>query len=86
MSRNSKAPPRDAAHEPVDVVVARLAAMLTEAKAGNLRAVAIAFVTRAKPYTGSVGAVSPGDVEGEKLLTAAIAELRHEWLHAARGK
>jgi hypothetical protein len=84
--KNKAASSPEAAPEPVDVVVARLSALLTEAKAGNLRAVAIAFVTRARPYTGSASAVSPGDIEGDKLLTAAITELRHEWLHAARGK
>ena len=89
MSRTSKAAPRapaEPALAPVDEVVATLARLLAEARAGTLKAVAVACVRDAKPFIGSTSGVAQGDLLSIQLLTAAIHDLMHEWQHAKRGR
>lgn len=73
---------------PVPEVVAALARVLVEAKAGTVRAVAIAYVKESGNFTGTTSGIqqTPLDIRAAKLLSTAIRELDHEWLHAVRGK
>lgn len=76
----------DADIQPVDEVVAALARLLVEARAGNITAVAVAYTTAGRPFIGSTSGIALGDLQSAHLLTAAIEALRHEWQHAVRGK
>lgn len=72
--------------EPVPEVVATLSRLLVEAKAGNVKAVALAYVTSSRPHIGSASGIAANDPVNAHLLTAAVRNLDHEWLHAVRGK
>ncbi len=71
---------------PVPHVVERIEALLRDAKSGRIRGIAATFVTAESPFTGSVSAIAPGDVLSARLMEAGIEELRHEFLHAVRGR
>jgi hypothetical protein len=89
MNRKPSKPARAAATpeplDPVGEVLAALAKIKIEAQAGNVRAVAIAFVTADKPFIGSTSGSAPGDMLSVQLLVAAIDDMRHEFQHAKRG-
>ena len=72
--------------QPVDEVVAALARLLVEARAGNIKGIAVAYVTAGRPFTGSTSGIAPDDLHTAVLLKGAIADLQHEWQHALRGK
>lgn len=72
--------------EPVAEVVAVLSRLLVEARAGNIKAVALAYVLSSRPHIGSASGLAPDDPIAAHLLTAAVRNLDHEWLHAVRGK
>ena len=83
-ARSRRRAPAEA--EAVDQVVTTLTRLLTEARAGTVKAVAVACVRNAPPFVGSTSGVEETDVLSIELLTAAIHDLMHEWQHARRGR
>lgn len=66
--------------------IAELERILDMAKAGKVRAVAIAFVTDQAPFTGSTSGLPVEDVAlNAKLLLAAVEELRQAYGGALLG-
>ena len=86
MSRKPKAAAVADDLEPVPEVVATLARLLVDARAGNIKAVALAYVLSSRPHIGSASGIAVDDPLNAHLLTAAVRNLEHEWLHAVRGK
>ncbi len=73
--------------QPKSATVELAEKLLADVKSGKVVAFAVATVAEAEPYTGSASAFEsqPSETLDQKLLLAAIEELRHEYKHAARG-